>query len=280
MKIVYFGTDVFLSCFRYFAEYHEILALYTYHNDEDYFTEYRIVKEAESLGIPVHYEDISEETTCRYFEEEGCRLFFAAEYNRILPVPEKLESFRGINMHSSLLPVGRSYYPIEAAMERDLKETGITMHEIASRLDGGAVLDSSRVEIRPDMDSIDIYLLCAQGAERMIRRMMENFDEEWNAARKQPEDRKYPYWKRPDKSKLTVTHQMTLKEARDCFRRYNQLAQVEISGRPYYIRALDTGTASVKEDVRAVREDMVLYRVQDGHLRLILHVERGGIDES
>ena len=73
MKIVYFGTDVFLSCFRYFAEYHEILALYTYHNDEDYFTEYRIVKEAESLGIPVHYEDISEETTCRYFEEEGCR---------------------------------------------------------------------------------------------------------------------------------------------------------------------------------------------------------------
>lgn len=279
MKIVYFGTDVFLSCFRYFAECHEILALYTYHNDEDYFTEYRIVKEAKRLGIPVHYEDISEETTCRYFEEEGCRLFFVAEYNRILPVPKDLPAFKGINMHSSLLPEGRSYYPIEAAMERDLKVTGITMHEIASKLDGGAVLDSYKVEITPDIDSIDIYLRCAKGAEMMIRRMMENFEEEWNAARKQPEDRNYPYWKRPDKEKLTITHQMTLKEARDCFRRYNQMAQVEIGGREYYIRALDTGTAPVAEDVRAIKEDMVLYQVKDGHLRLILYVEGGSIDD-
>ena len=279
MKIVYFGTDVFLSCFRYFAECHEILALYTYHNDEDYFTEYRIVKEAKRLGIPVYYEDISEETTCRYFEEEGCRLFFVAEYNRILPVPKKLPAFKGINMHSSLLPEGRSYYPIEAAMERDLKVTGITMHEIASKLDGGAVLDNYKVEITPDTDSIDIYLRCAKGAEMMIRRMMENFEEEWNAARKQPEDRNYPYWKRPGREKLTITHQMTLKEALDCFRRYNQMAQVEIGGREYYIRALDTGTAPVDEDVRAIKEDMVLYRVKDGHLRLILYMEGGSIDD-
>ncbi|MFQ9772441.1 MAG: hypothetical protein ACLRX4_13415 [Oscillospiraceae bacterium] len=56
MKVVYFGSDVFLSCFEYFVEKHQVLALYTYHNDEDYFTEYAIVKRAEELGIPVHYE--------------------------------------------------------------------------------------------------------------------------------------------------------------------------------------------------------------------------------
>lgn len=55
MKVVYFGSDVFLSCFEYFVEKHQVLALYTYHNDEDYFTEYAIVKRAEELGIPVHY---------------------------------------------------------------------------------------------------------------------------------------------------------------------------------------------------------------------------------
>lgn len=280
MKIVYFGTDVFLSCFRYFAECHEILALYTYHHDEDYFTEYQIVKEAGRLGIPVHYEDISEKETCRYFEKEGCGLFFVAEYNRLLPMPERLEAYRGINIHSSLLPAGRSYYPIEAAMERDLKETGVTMHKIAARLDRGAVLDCCKVEITPDMDSIDIYLQCAEGALKMIRRMMENFDKEWNEAAKQPEDKTYPYWKRPGREKLTLTHEMTLKEAKDCFRRYNQLVQAEIGNHNYYVRALDTGTALVSEDVRAIREDMVLYRVRNGHLRLILYVERGGIDET
>lgn len=52
MKIVYFGTDVFLPCFSYFVRNHQVLSLYTYHNDEDCFTEYGIVKEAEKYGIP------------------------------------------------------------------------------------------------------------------------------------------------------------------------------------------------------------------------------------
>ena len=105
MKVVYFGSDVFLSCFEYFVEKHQVLALYTYHNDEDYFTEYAIVKRAEELGIPVHYEAISPEEIRRYFTEEGCELFFIAEYDRILTLPEELPAFRGINTHSSLLPL-------------------------------------------------------------------------------------------------------------------------------------------------------------------------------
>ena len=66
MKVVYFGSDVFLSCFEYFVEKHQVLALYTYHNDEDYFTEYAIVRRAGELGIPVHYEAISPEEIRRY----------------------------------------------------------------------------------------------------------------------------------------------------------------------------------------------------------------------
>lgn len=124
MKIVYFGSDVFLSCFEYFLENHEILALYTYRNDEDYFTEYSIVLKAKSLGIPVYYDSITPERIKEYFENEGCELLFVAEYNRIIPIPEDLESFKGMNTHSSLLPQGRSYYPIESAMERGLKKAG------------------------------------------------------------------------------------------------------------------------------------------------------------
>lgn len=279
MKIVYFGTDVFLSCFRYFLEQHEILALYTYHNDEDYFTEYSIVKEAKRHKISVHYEDITEEVISRYFLEEGCQLFFAAEYNRILPIPEKLNSFKGINIHSSLLPIGRSYYPIEAAMERDLKETGVTMHKITSRLDGGDILDSYKIDITNEMDSIDVYLQCAEGAEKMLRGIMKDFENCWVAAKEQPSDRHYPYWKRPCKEKLTITHQMTVMEAKECFRRYNQLTQVRIENKDYYVRALNVGTVSIGTDIIVIGTDQILYRVEDGHLRLILHTERGVFDE-
>lgn len=76
MKVVYFGSDVFLSCFEYFVEKHQVLALYTYHNDEDYFTEYAIVRRAGELGIPVHYEAISPEEIRRYFHGGGLRAVF------------------------------------------------------------------------------------------------------------------------------------------------------------------------------------------------------------
>lgn len=177
MKVVYFGSDVFLSCFEYFVEKHQVLALYTYHNDEDYFTEYAIVKRAGELGIPVHYEAISPEEIRRYFTEEGCELFFIAEYDRILTLPEELPAFRGINTHSSLLPQGRSYYPIEGAMERELSCTGVTMHKVAQRLDGGDVLAQHTIDITADTDSIDVYLQSAawgardgRGAPRAPRR--------------------------------------------------------------------------------------------------------------
>ncbi len=110
MKIVYFGSDVFLSCFEFFLENHEILALYTYHNNEDYFNEYAIKKSAEKNGIPVYYGLPSEKRISEYFDKEGCGLFFVAEYNQIIPIPKGCKKFRGLNVHSSLLPQGRSYY--------------------------------------------------------------------------------------------------------------------------------------------------------------------------
>ena len=67
MKIVYFGSDVFLSCFEFLAEHHRVLALYTYHNEEDYFTEYAITRRAAERGIPIHYESISPEEIRRCF---------------------------------------------------------------------------------------------------------------------------------------------------------------------------------------------------------------------
>ena len=134
MKVVYFGSDVFLSCFEYFVEKHHVLALYTYHNDEDYFTEYAIVRRAGELGIPVHYEAISPEEIRRYFTEEGCELFFIAEYDRILTLPEELPAFRGINTHSSLLPQGRSYLP-----HRGSHGAGAVMHRRDDAQGGAAI---------------------------------------------------------------------------------------------------------------------------------------------
>ena len=269
MKIVYFGSDVFLSCFEYFLQNHQVLALYTYHNDEDYFTEYAIVQRARELGIPVHYESITPEKITRYFKEEGCDLFFIAEYDRILTLPADLPEFRGINTHSSLLPQGRSYYPIEGAMERELPRTGVTMHKVAQRLDGGDVLAQRTVEITDEVDSVDIYLRCAAYAREMVEDVTEHLDARWAAGR--PQTEKHPYWKRPADELLTLHHGMSREEALDVFRRYNSMTQVELDGAWFYVTDVTAGSGPLYREVQYLSPARVLYRVRDGHLRLHVH---------
>lgn len=269
MKVVYFGSDVFLSCFEYFLQEHQILALYTYHNEEDYFAEYAIVKKAKQMGIPVYYASISPERITRYFTEEGCDLFFVAEYNRILAIPDNLPQFRGINTHSSLLPQGRSYYPIEAAMERGLSRSGVTMHKLAPQLDHGEILAQRSIAITDEMDSVDVYLYCAAYAREMIEEIAAHMDEYWTSAMPQRESK--PYWKRPDPSLLTLHHEMNREDALSVFRKYNSMTQVFLNGEWFYVTALASGTGPLQEETRFLSPMRLLYRVKDGHLRLHIH---------
>ena len=265
MDIVYFGSDVFLPCFEYFAGRHRIRALYTYHNDEDYFTEYHISRRAAELGIPVHYEAASPETTREYFRD-GCELYFVAEYDRLIEIPEDLPGFRGVNIHSSALPEGRSYYPIEAAMERGLTRTGVTMHELRPSLDGGDIISQRVFDITPEMDSVDVYLTCAGKALEMTEEVFADFDKAWDSAVKQKE--KLPYWKRPAPEKLTVTHETDVSRAEDVFRRYNGMTQVCVDGRMYFVSSLTAGRVPIREPAIWLSENRLLFAVTDGHLRL------------
>ena len=265
MKIVYFGTDVFLSCFEYLAGRHEILALYTYHNEEDYFTEYAIVRRAGELKIPVHYEAITPEEITRYMEQ-GCGLFFIGEYSRILQLPEQLKNFRGINVHSSLLPQGRSYYPLEGAMERELEVTGVTMHKVARRLDSGDILAQRCIPITPETDSVDLYLRCGQAAREMLEELMEDLEGRWD--RGKPQEQTLPYWQRPARELLTLEHGQTRAQAAEIFRRYNSLTQVKLGGEWYYVRALTSGCGPLREAEWRIDRDRWLLKVADGHLRL------------
>lgn len=266
MKIVYFGTDVFLPCFRHLAEHEEVLALHTYHNDEDYFTERQIVREARERGIPVAYGRIPEDRVRRYFEEEGCDLFFSAEYGYIIPVPSGLASFRGINVHSSFLPEGRGYYPIECAMERGLERTGVTMHKIVSETDAGDVLFREPIGIAPEMDSVDVYLESSRRALEMTRCLLADFENVWKAAR--PQERLGERWAKPAEGVRLLDHGMTVAEALATHRRFNQMTLVRIDGRLHHVATIEPGRAALPTPEVEIATGRFLYTVSDGHLRL------------
>ena len=265
MDIVYFGTDVFLSCFEYLSKHHTVRALYTYHNDEDYFTEYMIVRKAKELGIPVIYEAVTLEQTKEYFKT-GVSLYFSAEYDKIIDIPEDVPGFRGVNIHSSALPQGRGYYPIESAMDRDLPRTGVTMHKLKQRFDSGDIIAQRTFDITADMDSVDVYLTSAANALEMTKEVFADLDRAWNSACAPGGCESY--WKRPKDENLALSHDMCIKEALEVFRRYNGMTEAAINGKTYFVRSVMGGKAVLPKDVVWVSDSLVLYTVRDGHLRL------------
>ena len=267
MDIVYFGTDVFLSCFEYLSAHHHIRALYTYHNDEDYFTEYEIVRQAKEMGIPVHYEAVTPEKTRAYFEN-GVSLYFSAEYDRIIDIPKDLPAFKGLNIHSSALPKGRGYYPIESAMDRGELRTGVTIHKLKQRFDSGEILEQRTFDIAPDMDSIDIYLTSAANALAMTKEIFSDFDYAWNHAAAQ--EKKETYWQRPDTSRMTLHHDMNVKTALETVRRYNGMTEAVICQETYFVRSAVKGRALLPKPEIRISDDLFLYALKDGHVRLVV----------
>lgn len=267
MNIVYFGTDVFLSTFQFMLAKHRLLALYTYHKDEDYLSESGIVKLAGEHGVPVHYETISAERMQEY-KREGADLFYVAEYDRRLPVPEDPE-LRAVNTHSSLLPEGRGYYPIEAAMYRGLKRTGVTLHKIVPEFDRGDILLQEAFPIEAADDSVDVYHKCAAMALGMVSKLLADFDSYWRQAR--PQTEVLPYWKRPPEEAMRITPEMTVSQAAGVYRCFNKMTKVEIEGRLFYVNSFAAGNYEARPVLQA-QGHAVLFALKDGHIRIGLEL--------
>ncbi|MCQ2386305.1 MAG: hypothetical protein MJ078_06500 [Clostridia bacterium] len=266
MQIVYFGSDVFLNVFRYLRQKHRILVLYTYHNEEDYFSDYAIVREAQKAGIEVRYLPPSSEEMDDWIKQ-GANLFFSAEYAYKLPIPHS-DAFRGVNLHSSLLPEGRSYYPIEYSMYSGQTEYGVSMHKLTEELDGGAILSQKKFSVTRETDSVDCYLYSAGRALEMVKEVLADFEKAWQNA--VPQSEKKPYRKRPPQEEMTLRHTLMCRDALEIFRKYNKMTEVSVGDTSYFVESLTAGHAPLQAENGELflNEGLLLYGVADGHLRL------------
>jgi methionyl-tRNA formyltransferase len=87
----------------------------------------------------------------------------------ILNIP-KLGSF---NMHGSLLPKYRGRVPINWAVLRGEKETGVTLHHMVKRADAGDIVDQEAVPILPDDTAQDVFKKVVTAARSVLERQIE-----------------------------------------------------------------------------------------------------------
>ncbi|MBP7007109.1 MAG: methionyl-tRNA formyltransferase, partial [Candidatus Pacebacteria bacterium] len=106
---------------------------------------------AESNNIQcIQPEELTEDLIDR-LRQEDCDLFIVVAYGKIMP--EKLINLPrlgSINIHYSLLPKLRGASPVESAILNGDTETGVTIQQIALKMDQGPIISQEIINISKD----------------------------------------------------------------------------------------------------------------------------------
>ena len=86
----------------------------------------------------------------------------------VLAIPRR----GAFNMHGSLLPKYRGRVPVNWAIIKGEKETGVTLHEMVAKPDAGRIVDQMAVPILPDDQALDVFNKITAAAEALLDRTL------------------------------------------------------------------------------------------------------------
>ncbi len=199
MKIAYFGGDLFCDCLEWLLNQgHEVEWLYTDPiRDGEFDLTQRTRKLAKQHNVIVRrtkptLKDIES------LQADNCEMIFSAGYPFKIPVWEGASIRYGVNIHPSLLPVGKGPMPLPHIILRELDETGVTLHKLSPDWDGGDVLCQQSFEVTPTSNMHELWQKARIAAVDALANFMQNPQERWSAATVQvlQDD---DYWAVPEK---------------------------------------------------------------------------------
>lgn len=184
MKIAYAGFDLFYPALvSLYDSGCEIVKIFSCKVDN--VTEFNtaVTDFARAHNIPITYDRITTEDLVGLRDSKVDALFCAAYYYR-MPI---INDFKMLNIHPSLLPMGRGSWPMPVAILRGDKYSGVSVHKMEQSFDTGEILMQkpfvigSNETLSTFMDKI--YALLPD----MINSLVSNLDYYYNNAAAQGE---------------------------------------------------------------------------------------------
>ncbi len=153
-----------------------------------------VIELAARHHIPVLLSDrVRSERFERRLAELGVDLIVSAYYRRILPPAVLALATRGaFNLHPSLLPAYRGRAPINWALLRGEKETGVTIHEMTERPDAGPIVAQRAVAIAESDDAATLSVKMARAAAALFEQTWPSLCSGSYTAR--PQDESKAFW--------------------------------------------------------------------------------------
>jgi methionyl-tRNA formyltransferase len=100
-------------------------------------------------------------------------LIFSFYYRSMLPMALLSRArFGAFNLHGSLLPRFRGRAPLNWAIVKGERETGVTLHEMVEKPDAGRIVDQQAVPIGPDDTAVEVFHRMTDAAEAVLKRSL------------------------------------------------------------------------------------------------------------
>jgi len=209
MKIAYFGYDFFYSCLNKIVdEEYEVIKIFTYETDDKYNFNNYITSIANENNIQIQFNKPTLKDIEELFLENQCDLIISAAYPYVIPIPD-VPNFRGINIHPTLLPIGRGVWPLPYIILRNETCSGVTIHKLTKQLDAGDIILQKSFKL---LDNENLETLSCRSqilAEELLHKCLLNFDELWEHAKSQGEGE---YWCFPSEEDMYFDGNMTIEE--------------------------------------------------------------------
>jgi methionyl-tRNA formyltransferase len=185
MRLVYLGTPSFAvpTLEKIVGAGHEVLAVFTQpdrpkgRGQKDAMSP---VKEAAlRLGLTVHQpERVRRPEVVEQLRTMSPQAMVVVGYGQIIPQSILDIPPRGIvNVHASLLPKYRGAAPIQWAIARGEKITGVTTMKIDAGLDTGAMLKKWETEIGEEETAVELGARLAEAGADLLIRTLEDLPE-------------------------------------------------------------------------------------------------------
>lgn len=207
MKIAYIGIDLFFDALLNLSELGcEIAEIFTCKTDNVTEFNVKILEFAGTHGIPCKTERITEEDIER-LKEKGCDFAVCAGYYFKIPANS---DFPIVNIHPSLLPIGRGSWPMPQTILKGMERSGVTIHKIAEGFDTGDILLQREFALEKNETLVTFMEKVYALLPPMMKELTENFEKLFENALPQGEA---DYWEAPTAEDMTVREDMTVKEA-------------------------------------------------------------------
>ena len=131
-------------------------------------------------------------------------LIFSFYYRSMLPMSLLARARLGaFNLHGSLLPKYRGRAPLNWAILKGERETGVTLHEMVEKPDAGRIVGQQAVPIGPDDTAVEVFHRMTDAAEAVLNRCLPSLAA-GNASMRENDLTKGSYYgrRRPDDGRI------------------------------------------------------------------------------